>query len=60
MQILAKRTIIWLYGPKPVMNADRGRRVVRSAEGYTMWHCTVPLDLTSGSGFALAEMCSIL
>jgi len=55
MHLLAKRAIIWLYGPKPVMNADWGRREVRSAEGYAMWHCTSPLDLTSGFGFALAE-----
>jgi len=60
MQLLAKRAIIQLYGPKPVMNADRWRREVRLAEGYAVWHCTVPLDLTSGSGFALAETCSIL
>ena len=24
------------------------------AEGYTMWHCTAPLDLTSGWGFTTA------
>lgn len=60
MQLSAKRGIIWFYGPKSVMNADRGRREVRSAEGYVMWHCTVPLDLTPGSEFALAETCSIL
>jgi hypothetical protein len=52
MQVLARRAIIWLYGQKPVTNPDPGSGL---PEGYTMWHCTVPLDLTSGSGFATGQ-----